>query len=217
MICQGEPLAPAVARGKFYGGDLRADLIRASLDLIATEGLREFSVSKVAKQLNVSSAAPYRHFADRVSLLAAVAAEAAEMLRVRIELAVAAEADPGEALVASVSACTGFLIERRISLEVIFSKELDPVGSDELAFHRRLLLADSMSRCRRVSGPGRSRSLLEQLISQATGSAAVFLGDIHLRPRSSAAHAVHSATEAARVLIGAALRSARGSTAPGRG
>jgi AcrR family transcriptional regulator len=62
-----------VMGGKYHHGDLRAELVRVSLDLIAEQGLEGFSVAKVAKLANVSPGAPYRHFATRESLLAEVA------------------------------------------------------------------------------------------------------------------------------------------------
>lgn len=57
----------------YHHHDLRTALIRHSLDLIAEAGLAGFSVAKVAKRAGVSSGAPYRHFPDRESLLAATA------------------------------------------------------------------------------------------------------------------------------------------------
>ncbi|OCT16393.1 TetR family transcriptional regulator [Paenibacillus pectinilyticus] len=55
----------------YHHGDLRETLIRTSLELISEVGLAGFSVARVAKRAGVSSAAPYRHFPDRESLLAA--------------------------------------------------------------------------------------------------------------------------------------------------
>jgi hypothetical protein len=54
-------------------GDLRAAVIDAAFDQLATGGLAEFSVAKIARQLGVSTAAPYRHFPGRYGVVAAIA------------------------------------------------------------------------------------------------------------------------------------------------
>jgi AcrR family transcriptional regulator len=200
---------PAAARGKFYDGDLRADLVRASLDLIADDGPHDFSVAKVAKRLGVSSAAPYRHFVDRTALLAAVAGEAAAVLRTEITLAVAGESDPVEMLVVSAGAYTKFVIERRVDLHTIFSREFDVSKVPGLTGQRRGLLTGFLARCRQVvPAPGPARSLLEQLIAQADGFARLFLGPLRL---STGDDVVGKSTKTARALI----RSASDATRPG--
>ncbi|WP_328617023.1 TetR/AcrR family transcriptional regulator [Amycolatopsis sp. NBC_00355] len=200
---------PAPAR---YDGDLRADLVRASLDLIAADGPQDFSVAKVAKVLRVSSAAPYRHFGGRAELLAAVAGEATTALRAGITLAVAEESDPVEMLVASTGAYTRFVIERRVDFHVIFSPELDVREAPALISQRRRLLTDSLARCRRVvPGKGPARSLLEQLVAQANGFASLFHGRLRLHPAGTADDVVGRSTRTARALI----RSASGVKSPG--
>jgi AcrR family transcriptional regulator len=200
-------VAPAVERGKFYEGDLRADLVRASLDLIAANGPDDFSVAKVARTLGVSSAAPYRHFSDRTELLAAVAAKAAAALRTEITLAAAGEPDPVEVLAAATGAYTRFVIERRVDLPIIFSS-----GSRRPGPAARRLLAEALAHCRRVV-PGRepARALLEQLVAQANGFAFLHLGHLRLGPAGSAAEVAARSTKTARALI----RHASGAPRPG--
>ena len=60
----------------YHHGDLRDALIRAALREAEQGGAEAISIKALAKQLGVSQPAPYRHFADREALLAAVAAEA---------------------------------------------------------------------------------------------------------------------------------------------
>lgn len=59
----------------YHHGDLRRALIDAALTLIATEGGSALTLRKVAQLAGVTHAAPYRHFADKAALLAAVAEE----------------------------------------------------------------------------------------------------------------------------------------------
>jgi AcrR family transcriptional regulator len=60
----------------YHHGDLREALIKAALQEAEQGGPEAISIKALAKQLGVSQPAPYRHFADREALLAAVAAEA---------------------------------------------------------------------------------------------------------------------------------------------
>ena len=59
----------------YHHGDLRAALIDAALAELDRGGAEAIGFSSLARRLGVSQAAPYRHFADREALLAAVAAK----------------------------------------------------------------------------------------------------------------------------------------------
>ncbi len=58
---------------RYHHGDLRNALIRAGQALLAEEGIAGLDLRKVARAAGVSHAAPYRHFADKQALLAAIA------------------------------------------------------------------------------------------------------------------------------------------------
>ena len=60
----------------YHHGDLRDALVHAALREAEQGGPEVISLKALAKQLGVSQPAPYRHFADREALLAAVTAEA---------------------------------------------------------------------------------------------------------------------------------------------
>lgn len=60
-------------RVTYHHGDLKRALVEAALALIAEKGPKGFSLSEAARRAGVSPAAPYRHFADKAHLLAAVA------------------------------------------------------------------------------------------------------------------------------------------------
>ena len=64
----------------YHHGDLRDALIKAALREAEQGGAEAISIKALAKQLGVSQPAPYRHFADREALLAAVTAEAFRQL-----------------------------------------------------------------------------------------------------------------------------------------
>jgi AcrR family transcriptional regulator len=57
----------------YHHGNLKEALVRAALELIAQKGPAGFTFAEAARWAGVSPAAPYRHFRDRVELLADVA------------------------------------------------------------------------------------------------------------------------------------------------
>jgi AcrR family transcriptional regulator len=67
---------PATQSKRYHHGDLKAALIAGAIQLIAERGVRGFSLAELSRRAEVSVAAPYRHFADRDELLAAVAVRA---------------------------------------------------------------------------------------------------------------------------------------------
>jgi AcrR family transcriptional regulator len=60
-------------RKPYHHGDLKRALIDAALALVVEKGSKGFTLSEAARRAGVSVAAPYRHFADKADLLAAVA------------------------------------------------------------------------------------------------------------------------------------------------
>jgi len=76
--------------GAYHHGDLRRALIAAALAEVERVGPEVVNLSGLAKSLGVSQPAPYRHFADREALLAAVAAQGFETYDNSLDEAVAA-------------------------------------------------------------------------------------------------------------------------------
>src|SRR3954452_14123313 len=112
-----------MAERGYHHGNLPAALIEASFGLLAERGLPGFSVAKVARAVGVSTASPYRHFADRDALLAAVAAQAAADLADRIRAdADGAGEDPVERFAVTAGTYVRFVAERGAGLDVIFSQ-----------------------------------------------------------------------------------------------
>lgn len=69
----------------YHHGDLRNALIQAGLELLAEGGAQELDLRKVARRAGVSHAAPYRHFADKQALIAAINEEGFHWLAERIQ------------------------------------------------------------------------------------------------------------------------------------
>ena len=60
-------------------------MIQAGLELLAKGGAQELDLRKVARRAGVSHAAPYRHFADKQALIAAINEEGFRWLAERIQ------------------------------------------------------------------------------------------------------------------------------------
>ena len=66
---------------------LKNALIQAGIEILSKEGIGGLSLRKVAKQAGVSYAAPYAHFKDRQSLIAAISTEGFRQLYVELDMA----------------------------------------------------------------------------------------------------------------------------------
>jgi len=64
----------------YHHGDLRAAVLSAAWKMIEKEGVEGLSVREAARRAGVSHNAPYRHFAGREALLAALVAQGFEQL-----------------------------------------------------------------------------------------------------------------------------------------
>lgn len=60
-------------RTTYHHGDLKAQLIEATRQLVEEKGPDHFSVSEACRRAGVSTAAPYKHFKDKGEMLRAVA------------------------------------------------------------------------------------------------------------------------------------------------
>jgi AcrR family transcriptional regulator len=81
-------------RGTYHHGDLKRALTEAALALVAEKGPKGFTLTEAARRAGVSAAAPYRHFADKAQLLAAVAEEGFIQLHEALSAAGAGAPDP---------------------------------------------------------------------------------------------------------------------------
>ena len=71
----------------YHHGNLRQELVEATLDLIAEKGPQGFTLAEAAKAAGVSPAAPYRHFGGREEVIAEVARQGYEIFADLLEYA----------------------------------------------------------------------------------------------------------------------------------
>jgi AcrR family transcriptional regulator len=123
-------MTPATDKSSYHHGDLRRALVDAARDLVRESGPQSLSLREVARRAGVSQTAPYRHFADRRELVAAVAAEGFNDLHARILKAVNAAERGKKALRAVAEQYVAFAIDRESEYRLMFGSEL--AHSDDL-------------------------------------------------------------------------------------
>ena len=116
----------------YHHGDLRAALIAAATDVIAERGVRGFSLAETTRRLGVTTAAPYRHFADRDELLAAVAVGALNEFADTLADAADSADTPAERLAAMAGGYVRFAARRRPLFDTIYAMGLDKSRYPEL-------------------------------------------------------------------------------------
>jgi AcrR family transcriptional regulator len=118
---------------RYHHGDLKAALVDGAIELIAERGVRGFSLAELSRRLGVTAAAPYRHFANRDELLAAVAVRALHAF-VEALSARSSPTDPPEQRLAAMAAeYVRFAAGQPALLGVVFG-----VGLDKKAQHPEL-------------------------------------------------------------------------------
>jgi AcrR family transcriptional regulator len=73
----------------YHHGDLKNALIQAGIKILAKEGVSGLSLRKVARDAGVSHSAPYAHFPDKQSLIAAISTEGFKQLYAELDAAAA--------------------------------------------------------------------------------------------------------------------------------
>lgn len=109
------------ARDSYHHGSLRAALLDGARAMLAERGTSGFSLNALARRLGVSTAAPYRHFADRDALLDALADEGYGAFGAGLEAAVRASSDPRDRLHRIGVAYLAFAAENPAIFQIMFA------------------------------------------------------------------------------------------------
>jgi AcrR family transcriptional regulator len=117
----------------YHHGALRAQLIAAGLDVVATEGIGAVSLRRLARDAGVSSGAPYHHFADRAALFAAIIVDGHGLLLARLESARTAAGDAVAALRDVLVEYVAFAADHPAHMRVMLRPELaEPATHSEV-------------------------------------------------------------------------------------
>jgi len=118
-------------RSTYHHGNLRQELLDASIAIIAEQGIEAMSLRDVARRAGVSPAAPYHHFESKDALLNAIAHDGfAELSRVMLEAREAAAPEPTARLRAIGAAYVRFARERPAYFHVMFRRSPWPKSHD---------------------------------------------------------------------------------------
>lgn len=172
----------------YHHGDLRRALIDAALDLAERHGAERVTLREVARQLGVSAAAPFRHFASRKALMTAVGVEANERLALEMRRALArAGASPLARLRALSRGYVGWALRHAGHFRIVSARdELDVDGTPALqaGMHALRDLTEDTVRAAQAAGelrPGDDAERLALLARAAAYGLARMHHDDHFR------------------------------------
>jgi AcrR family transcriptional regulator len=120
------------SKATYHHGDLRAALVCAAMELLEESGETALSLRAVARRAGVSSAAPYRHYADREALVSAVAAVGYRELADRLAAAHPLPSTP-EQLASVAIAYVQFALERPALFRIMFGEPCDHDNDERVA------------------------------------------------------------------------------------
>jgi AcrR family transcriptional regulator len=111
---------------KYHHGDLKNALIQAGVEILAKEGVGRLSLRKVAQRAGVSHSAPYAHFPDKQSLIAAISTEGFNQLYTELEAAISPHPKhPKRQLIEGTQAYVRFAMQNSDTFKIMFSGVLE--------------------------------------------------------------------------------------------
>jgi len=114
----------AKKEGSFHHGDLEWAILEAASQLLEKEGPPGVGLRAAARLAGVSHNAPYRHFKNRESILAALAARGLGELGDRMARAARGHLDARKALVAIAETYVSLAAERPYLFRLMFGQEV---------------------------------------------------------------------------------------------
>src|ERR1700732_1015474 len=139
---------PELAERPYHHGDLRRAIVTAALDILRETQSLEFSLRELARRAGVSHNAPYKHFADKRELLAAVSAAGFDALTKRMGTEIARLSTPRAQLFAALRTYIRYGAENPALYRLMFGGYLRGPDDGRPAIERaaaettRALLAD---------------------------------------------------------------------------
>jgi len=113
-------------RTTYHHGDLKNALIKAGVQILSKEGIQGLSLRKVAQRAGVSHNAPYSHFHDKQSLIAAISTEGFKQLYDVLDTAISSYPDdPGKQLQEGAWVYVRFALENTDTFKIMFSGVLE--------------------------------------------------------------------------------------------
>ncbi|MGV0071283.1 TetR/AcrR family transcriptional regulator [Mycobacterium colombiense] len=173
--------SPARRRQSYHHGDLKRALTSAALSLVAEKGPKGFTLTEAARRAGVSAAAPYRHFADKAELLAAVAEQGFRDLHADLAAATDRVSDPRERVVELGRVYVRWAVAHPDHYQVMFGAEsLKPEQPGVAAAGLQAFgdLLDAITRCQEagIAGGRDPHEIAGPLWSLVHGVASLAIG-----------------------------------------
>jgi AcrR family transcriptional regulator len=165
-----------MAQKNYHHGDLKNALIKAGIEILSKEGVGGLSLRKVAQKAGVSHSAPYSHFPDKQSLIAAISTEGFNQLYGELDAAVSPHAkNPKRQLVEGTRAYVEFAMTHTDTFKIMFSgvleKEKEYPAFVEISRKTFNLVVDIVRACQtaKVLGSGTPEMLAVTVWGQVHG------------------------------------------------
>ncbi|GAA2667271.1 hypothetical protein GCM10009864_41070 [Streptomyces lunalinharesii] len=170
--------------------------------MVAERGPHGFTLAEASRRAGVSVAAPYKHFADRDALLAALAERGYREQRARFTAAIATCEEPADQLAAFAAAYVRFSAEQRALFDITFSSGLDKADHPALAAAGDSLLASLLPVAERLATtPEAAFDLLLRIASAAHGIALFLRQGLFGIPADALAQTQERAARTARDIV----------------
>lgn len=109
----------------YHHGNLKAVLLKAAAQVIAKTGVDGFTLREVARRAGVSHNAPYRHFASKEDLIAALATDSLRQLTEFVRESAAAEPAEELRIRAAARAYVSFALKHPSRFHLTFHAAFD--------------------------------------------------------------------------------------------
>jgi AcrR family transcriptional regulator len=198
----GRAAAGPAKRGRYHHGDLRQALIETAIEMLGERGAEAFSMAEASRRLGVAASAPYRHFADRDALLAAVALRAADLLAEQLDRH-AASGTPAQRLAAAARVYVHFADDQRPLFQALAGSGLSKDGRPEIAAAAQAIGTAFLAPSAELTGgsqPAAAR-LASAIVATAHGHAMLMLNGTFGSGTDAAAAAAQQAAAATLALI----------------
>lgn len=115
------PSGTPASKQRYHHGDLRQALIDASHQLLVEKGAENFSLADACRVAGVSTAAPYKHFRDKLEILKAIVEQGFDRMSQRSLAAVRAKGEGTiEGVIAMGQAYIAFALEETAVFRLMF-------------------------------------------------------------------------------------------------
>jgi len=170
-----DALGPA-RRGRYHHGNLPDALVETAIALIGEGGTAAFSMAEASRRLGVAPSAPYRHFPDRDTLLAAVAVRAAGLLAEQLGRQ-AASGSPQQRLAAAAETYVRFADEHRALFQALAGSGLDKDRHPEIGRASQPISAAFLAPAGELAGGDQAAAarLVSAIVATAHGHAMLML------------------------------------------